>query len=105
VSLRCSCKRARTRPSVDAQVRIDAVARGSAMAKYQSPIGDTSDEHMRLVGIIALHWEWVEFFASQLSPARQFNWHCAHSQIELVCFAQWAIRRPSKEKDSEGESL
>jgi hypothetical protein len=30
------------------------------MAKYQSPIGDTPDEHMRLVGIIALHWEWVE---------------------------------------------
>ncbi len=30
------------------------------MAKYQSPIVDTPDEHMRLVGIIALHWEWVE---------------------------------------------
>jgi hypothetical protein len=32
-----------------------------AMPKYQSPIGDTPDEHMGLVGIIALHWEWVEF--------------------------------------------
>jgi hypothetical protein len=30
-----------------------------AMSKYQSPMG-LPDEQMRLVGIIAAHWEWVE---------------------------------------------
>jgi hypothetical protein len=30
------------------------------MAKYKSP-SKFPDEHMRLVGLIAAHWEWVEF--------------------------------------------
>jgi hypothetical protein len=30
------------------------------VAKYQSPIAALPDEHMRMVGIISTHWEWVE---------------------------------------------
>ena len=30
------------------------------MTKYQSPIAALPDEHMRMVGIISTHWEWVE---------------------------------------------
>lgn len=30
------------------------------MEKYKSPIGEMPDEHMRMVGVISTHWEWVE---------------------------------------------
>ena len=30
------------------------------MDKYQSPSGVLPNEHMRLVGIISAHWEWLE---------------------------------------------
>jgi hypothetical protein len=39
------------------------------MAKYQSPFGDIPDEYMRLVGIIAAHWERVELLL-ELAIAR-----------------------------------
>ena len=35
-------------------------SRFCAMTKYQSPIAALPDEHMRMVGIISTHWEWVE---------------------------------------------
>lgn len=30
------------------------------MDRYQSPVCDLPDEHMRMVGIISTHWEWIE---------------------------------------------
>jgi hypothetical protein len=33
---------------------------GWAMEKYQSPSDALPDEHMRLIGIISAHWEWLE---------------------------------------------
>jgi hypothetical protein len=30
------------------------------MDRYQSPIASLPDEHMRMVGIISTHWEWIE---------------------------------------------
>jgi hypothetical protein len=30
------------------------------MDRYKSPIADLPDDHMRMVGIISTHWEWIE---------------------------------------------
>ena len=44
--------------SVSAAARFHSL--GSVMARYKSP-SKFFDEHMRLLGLIATHWEWVEF--------------------------------------------
>lgn len=50
------------------------------MTKYQSPF-NLPDEHMRLVGLIAAHWEYVDFFMNTIVA-----WITKHPQEKVYLF-------------------
>jgi hypothetical protein len=51
------------------------------MTKYQSPIGNVPDEHMRLVGVISTHWEYVEVMLQRaVAEAMKLN----YSQVTVL---------------------
>jgi hypothetical protein len=65
-----------------AMIRSVATSRSGffAMTKYQSPI-PLPDEHMRLLGIIAAHWEWIELILERaIAEVMEHKW----SRVRLL---------------------